>query len=91
MIKTLPISEARSELPKLVDNAKRKLDEYIITVKGRPAAILMSIDEFESWQETNEILSDPNALKEIKEGEEAIERGEYVTLEELKKELDLDV
>ena len=70
---------------------KRKLDEYIITVKGRPAAILMSIDEFESWQETNEILSDPNALKEIKEGEEAIERGEYVTLEELKKELDLDV
>lgn len=91
MIKTLPVTKAREELTSLVENAAKRLDEYVITVNGVPKAVLMSSDEFDSWQETMDILSDPNALKEIRESEKQIEKGEYVTLEQLKKELDLDV
>lgn len=91
MIKTLPVTKAREELTSLVENAAKRLDEYVITVNGVPKAVLMSSDEFDSWQETMDILSDPKALREIKESEKQIARGEYVTLEQLKKELDLDV
>ena len=90
MIKTLPITKARSELTTLVDRANRLLDEYIITVKGVPAAILMSAAEFESWQETMDILADPGLVKAIKKGEKEIDEGKGIPWEEVKKELKLD-
>ena len=37
--------------------------------------------------ETIEILSDPKILKDIEKAEEEIERGEYVSWDEVKKEL----
>lgn len=89
MVKTLPISEARTKLPTLVDRANRLMDEYIITVNGKPAAVIMSADEYESWKETTEIMSDPELMQAIKEGEAQLEKGEYITLEELEKELGL--
>lgn len=91
MIKTFPITKAREELATLVDNAHKKLDEYVITVNGSPAAVLMSVSEYESWKETVDILSDKALMKAIKKGEEEIKRGEFVTLEELEKDLKLNV
>lgn len=91
MTKTLPISEARQNLPTLVDKANKLMDQYVITVNGKPAARLISNDEYESLIETNEILSDPGLMKAIKEGEEDIKNGRVYSWEEVKKELNLDV
>lgn len=91
MIQTLPITKAREELTNLVDKAKKRLDEYVITVNGKPAAALISAAEYESWKETIDILSDPKLMKAIKEGEEDFKKGNFVTFEQLKKELKLHV
>lgn len=91
MIKTLPITKAREELSSLVNNASKKLDEYIITVNGTPAAVLMSAAEYDSWKETTEILSDPGLVKAIEEGEQDIKKGRVKDWDEVKKELKLDV
>lgn len=91
MTHTLPITKARDELTTLVNNAKTKMEEYIITVNGTPAAVLISADEYESLKETDEIMCDPELMKAIKEGEEDIKNGNYITLEDLKKELNLNV
>lgn len=91
MLKTLPITKAREELTTLVDNANKRLDEYVITVNGSPAAVLMSAQEFESWKETIDILSDPQLLAAIREGEEDVKNGNLITFDELKKELKLHV
>lgn len=90
MIKTLPISKARQDLATLVQNANKKLDEYIITVNGTPAAVLMSTAEYESWKETNEIMSDPQLMTDIKQGQKEIAEGKGIPWEEAKKELGLD-
>lgn len=87
MTQTLPISKAREELANLVDRTKKRLDEYIITVNGSPAAVLISAEEYESWKETEEILADKALMKAIKKGEKEIEEGKTVTLEELEKSL----
>jgi len=87
MIKTLSITEVRNNLPRLVNSAQKKLDEYTITVNGAPAAVLMSIDELESLRETLEIMSDKKLMKDIKQGEKDIREGRFVTLDELTKEL----
>ena len=91
MTYTLPITKAREELTTLVENAKKRLDEYVITVNGTPAAVIISVAEYESWKETMEIMSDPELMKAIKEGEEDIKKGRYITLDQLKKELKLNV
>lgn len=91
MTHTLPITKAREELTSLVDNVNKKLEEYVITVNGTPAAVLISAAEYESWKETSEIMSDPELMKAIKQGEKEIDEGKFITFEELKKELNLNV
>lgn len=91
MTKTLPITKAREELTTLVDNAKKKLAEYIITVKGVPAAVIISADEYESWKETNEILADKALMKAIRQGEKELDEGKGLDWEEVKKDLKLNV
>ena len=91
MTKTLPITEARHNLTTLVDRANKRLDEYIITVNGRPAAVLMSTKEYDSWRETNEILADKKLMKAIKQGEKDMDEGRLYDWEDVKKELGIDV
>ncbi len=90
MTYTLPITKAREDLTTLVNNAHKRLEEYVITVNGIPAAVLISAAEYESWKETNDILADPSILKSIKIGEKEINVGKGVPWEKVKKELDLD-
>ena len=87
--KTLPITEAREKLTDLVDKASSQLEEYIITVKGRPKAVLMSSEEFESWKETMEILADKELVKAIRGGEKELAEGKGILWEEAKKQLNL--
>ena len=56
MIKTLPITEAREKLTTLVDRAARLMEKYTITVKGKPKAVIISSEEYDSLQETLDIL-----------------------------------
>ena len=90
MIQTLPITKARANLTSLVNKANRKLDEFIITVKGSPAAVIISAAEFESWKETDEILNDPGLMQAIKEGEEDLAAGRMHNWDDVKNELGWD-
>lgn len=87
MTKILPITKAREDLTNLVDRADKLSNEYVITVNGKPKAVLMSFQELDSLRETLDILSNPKLVADIKEAEEQIERGETVGWNELKKEL----
>ncbi|MCJ7740778.1 type II toxin-antitoxin system Phd/YefM family antitoxin [Candidatus Microgenomates bacterium] len=89
MTKTLPITKAREQLPTLVERANRLMDEYIITVNGVPAAVLISAAEYESWKETNEILADKTLMRAIKKGEKELAEGKGLDWEEVKKSLKL--
>ena len=91
MTKTVSITKAREEFPKIVDRANRLLEKYVITVNGKSKAIVMSSDEYDSLEETLEILSEPGALEDIRQAEKEVEDGNYVTLEQLKQNLKLDV
>lgn len=91
MTRTLPITEARAKLPTLIDRANKMLDEYIVTVNGKPAAVIMSAREYEGWKETNEILADKRLMKAIRQGEKDSPAGRVADWEDVKKELGIDV
>jgi len=82
----MPITKVREELPTLVERANKLMDEYIITVNGSPAAVLMSVAEYESWKETMDIMSNPGLMRAIKKGEAEIAAGQFYDWEDVKKE-----
>jgi antitoxin YefM len=78
---TIAISDFRTKLPTLIDKIGKRLERVIITVSGKPKAVVMSLDELESLEETAEILSFPHAYKKIKQGAQEAEKGKGILLE----------
>jgi antitoxin YefM len=87
MAKTVPVRELRANLSSLLDDVSDRRDHVLVTRNGAPAAALVPIDEYEALEETAEVLSDPDALSALEAGLAEIERGEIVTLSELRTEL----
>ena len=77
---TIALSDLRTNLPTVIDKIADGLDRLIVTVSGKPKAILMSLEEAEIIDETAEILSVPGALKEIKEGWKEARQGKGTPL-----------
>ncbi len=64
-VRTVPVTEAKAKFLELVAGVNERDDEVIITKKGKPAAVLISVEEFESLKETVALLSDPELMKQI--------------------------
>jgi len=75
MTKTLPISEVKARLPELVAGVLDREEEVIVTRNGRPAAMLVNIDEYERLKETLDVLSDPDMMRQIRASERYFARG----------------
>ena len=84
-MKTLSLSEAKAKLSGLIEAVERRDEEVVITRNGRPAAVLVSPDEYESWKETLAIRADRDLMREIKTGLAALRarKARLYTLDEL--------
>jgi antitoxin YefM len=84
-MKILSLSEAKMKLSELVETVNSTQTRVMITRNGRPAAILISPDEFESWKETVAIRYDMAMTAEIQAGLAAIKekKARLYTLAEL--------
>ncbi len=81
---TLSISEARKRIFEIADAVQKPDVHYVLTENGRPKVVVMSAEEFESWQETVEVMRDfPDLDKDIVEAERQFAAGQYSTLEEI--------
>ncbi len=85
--KIVPVRELRANLSELLDQVSIHREHVVVTRNGAPAAAVLPVDEYEALEETAEILSDPQAMAALEEGLAEIERGETVTLAELRQEL----
>ena len=84
MDETLPLSEVKARLSEIVDKVERRHERVVVTRNGRPAAIILSPEDLASLEETLEILSNPDALREIRQARADIEAGRYVNADELR-------
>jgi antitoxin YefM len=83
-MKTLPLAEVKAKLSRLIDEVGATDEQIVITRNGRPAAVLVSPDEYEGWKETQAIRSDRELMAEIRRGLQALRRGgKTYTLEEI--------
>lgn len=75
---TLSLAHIKAHLSEIVDRVEHQHDRVILTRNGRPAAILVSPADLEALEDTLELLSDPQALKEISEARQEISKGRVV-------------
>ena len=80
----IAISDARANLPKLVDDVSKNIDRVIITVNGDPKAVILSMEELEALEETAEVLTIPHIKEDIKKSRRQIKKGQFIPLSALK-------
>jgi antitoxin YefM len=68
MSKTVPVREFRTRLADLLDEVADRREHITVTRRGRPAAVLVPVDEYEGLEERAEILSDEPTLAAIRWG-----------------------
>ena len=87
---TLGVSQARANLPKLIDEIDSRFERLFITKGGKAKAVIMSSEEFEGWMETFASYEDPETMKihkEIKSAKSVKDIKNRISLEELRKRL----
>lgn len=75
-----PLTDARNRLSEIVDEVIATGSELVITKHGRPVAVIMGYDDYESLIETLNILSDPEAMNALTEAERDLAEGNLAEL-----------
>ena len=84
MAKIVPFTEARANLTELLDAVEDKHEHVLITRNGHPSVVMLSADEYESLEETLDILQDKDLMEALKKSEDDIRAGRLVSLEDLR-------
>jgi len=81
--KTLSLKAARSQFSTIIDRVGRLSERVVVTKNGAPKAVVMGAEEFESWVETLELLSNPKAVKALKQGLKEAKSGKFRSFEDV--------
>ena len=63
----MPLADVKNHLSEVVDRLQREHGRVIITRHGRPAAVVMSVEDLESLEETLDIMDSAALLSDIRE------------------------
>jgi len=88
-MRSVPLCEAKDKLAGLVEVVDTTHEIVTITSHGRRVAVLMSVDDLDSLHEMLYWLCQPGIRESIAEADDAIERGDTVRGEELRRQLGL--
>lgn len=76
-----PLTEARDRLSEILDEVVSTGGDFVITRHGRPTAVVMGHEDYESLIETLNILSDPDTMAALAEAEADIDADDLVELD----------
>ncbi len=80
---TESLATVKARLSEFVTRVSAQHERVTLTVHGRPAAVLLSVDDLESLEETLAVLSDTEVVRRMTQSEAEIAQGEVVTAAEL--------
>ena len=72
---TLPLTEVKARLNELIDGAVQTNDRVTITRHGRPAAVLISVDDLEAMEETIFWAGVPGVAEDVATGRSEASAG----------------
>jgi antitoxin YefM len=79
----MSLANVKAHLSELVSRVHGQHERVIVTVHGRPSAVLVSVEDLESLEETIAVLADGDAVSALLASEAELTRGEVVSEAEL--------
>jgi antitoxin YefM len=76
----VPLAEVKNRLSEVVDRLEREHGRVVITKHGHPAAVMLSLEDLESLEETLAVMSDPELMAAIREGDADVAAGRTTRL-----------
>jgi prevent-host-death family protein len=76
----MPLAEVKNRLSEVVDCLEREHGRVVITKHGRPAAVVISVEDLESLEETLDIMDSAALLAEIRESLAELSVGDAAVL-----------
>lgn len=73
-----PLREVRDHFSDVIDRVERDHERVTVTRNGRAAAVILSPEDLAELEETLAVLSDPQALADIREADAAYTSGDVV-------------
>jgi antitoxin YefM len=73
-----PLRDLRDHLSEVIDRVEHEHERVTVTRNGRPVAVILSPDDLAALEETLTVLSDPQALADIREADAAYAVGDGV-------------
>lgn len=70
------LAEVKNRLSEVVERLEREHGRVVITKHGRPAAVLLGVEDLESLEETLAVLSDPDLLRDVRAAAREAASGE---------------
>ena len=82
---TATYTDLRSNLKDYLDRVVKDSDNVIVNRGNGNAVVIMSLEEYESMVETAYIMSQPDLVEDIRQGDEDVKNGnfEIVNVDEL--------
>lgn len=62
----MPLADVKNHLSEVVDRIQREHGRIVITRHGRPAAVVLSIDDLESLEETLDVMASTQLMSDIR-------------------------
>lgn len=69
-METMTVTDARARFTELVEQAVSTHLRTTVTRNGAPAAVILSVEDYEAMLATIEVLSDPDTLGAIRESKQ---------------------
>lgn len=71
----MPLKDVKNRLSEVVDEVEREHGRVVITKHGRPAAVVVSVADLESLEETLDVLARPELIEQIRASLDDLQRG----------------
>lgn len=76
----MPLADVKNRLSEVVERLEREHGRVVITKHGRPAAVVMSLEDLESLEETLDVLADRALVTKIQKAINELAAGKAQTL-----------
>lgn len=81
---TESLAKVKARLSEIIDRVEQQHERVVVTRRGREAAVILSIDDLRSLEETIAVLSDPATMRRLREADAAIAAGDIIDAQGLR-------
>lgn len=74
------LADAKAHLSEVVEGVETQHRRVVITKHGRPSVVVLAVQDLEALEDTLDLLSDPNAMADLREAACARQAGQTIEL-----------